>query len=165
VGIDFQQSHMEDAALIKAVYGLDNCEFIQADIATLDTSTIEPADVVTMLGLLYNLEDPIGVLRRARRLTKKVLIVETQTTGLELSGRVDSGCHLWGNEMQGIFGIFPGYSGRDGAATDIILYPSPKGLQWILTRIGFSRVEILPPPEGAYEQLATGKRIMVAAYV
>ncbi len=133
-------------------------------MTTLDTAQFEPADVVTMFGLLYNLEDPIGVLRRARRLAKRVLVVETQTIGFELSGRVDSGSHLWGNEMQGVFGIFPGFSGQDGASTDIILYPSRNGLLWILKQLGFSRVEIVPPPEDAYEQHAAGKRIMVAAY-
>ena len=31
-------------------------------------------------------------------------------------------------------------------------------------QIGFSRVELLPPPADAYEQLRYGKRVMVAGY-
>ena len=36
---------------------------------------------------------------------------------------------------------------------------------WILRKVGFSRVELLPPPADAYEQLRYGKRVMAAAYV
>ncbi len=166
LGVDYQQEHIDDCNLIKSVYGLTNAEFVRAEIADWDVTGVAPADVVVMFGLLYNLEDPIRVLRKARKLAKRVLLVETQTTGLDLSGRVDSGSHLWGNEMHGCFGIFSGLPGvKDGSASDIILYPSPKGLVWILEKLGFSRVEVLKPPADAYEQLLTGKRIMVAAHV
>jgi tRNA (mo5U34)-methyltransferase len=165
LGLDFQPQHIESANLIRDVYGLKNCEFRVVNIATLDSNEIEAADVVTMFGLLYNLEDPIGGLRKARKMTKKALLVETQTTILDLTGKIDSGSHLWSNEMHGIFGIFSGYDGPDGAATNIILYPSPKGLLWVMNQLGFSRVEVVAPPMGAYEQLATGKRMMVIGYV
>jgi hypothetical protein len=42
---------------------------------------------------------------------------------------------------------------------------SPKGLTWVLKKLGFAEVRKLVPPQGAYQQLATGKRIMVAATV
>ena len=45
----------------------------------------------------------------------------------------------------------------------LLRYPSPRGLCWTLSRLGFQDVGILVPPPGAYQQLATGKRIMVAA--
>jgi len=38
-------------------------------------------------------------------------------------------------------------------------------LIWILERFGFTRVAVVRPPEGAYQQLATGKRIMVEAWL
>lgn len=165
LGLDFQPEHIESANLIRDIYGLRNCEFREANIATLDTGEIEPADVVTMFGLLYNLEDPIGGLRKARKLTKRALLVETQTTILDLTGKIDSGSYMWSNEMHGIFGIFSGSKGPDGAATNIILYPSPKGLLWIMNQLGFSKVEVVSPPPGAYEQLASGKRMMVVGYI
>ena len=165
VGIDFQEDHIRSANLIKQVYGMQNMEFVLANLASFDVSKIQPADVVNVFGLLYHLEDPVGVMRRARRLTKRVMLVETQTTILDLTGRIDSGYHLWSNQIEGIFGICPGALGPGGAATDITLYPSPRGLVWIMNRLGFSRVEVVPPPEGAFEQLATGKRMMVAGYV
>ena len=124
----------------------------------------EPADIVINFGLMYNLENPIGVLRRSRQLTKRVLLVETQTTILDLEGAVDSGHSSSTNYMHGYFGLFNGNPENiDGSSTDIALYPSAKGLVWVLEKLGFGRVRVLPPPEGAYQQLATGKRVMVEA--
>jgi len=34
-----------------------------------------------------------------------------------------------------------------------------------MRKVGFRRVEILPPPADAYEQLRYGKRVMVAGFV
>lgn len=165
-GVDFQAKHIYDANLIKEAMGVRNAEFLHHNLFDAEVGNMEPADVVLMFGLLYNLENPIGGLRIAQKLTKKLLLIETQTTAVDLSGRVDSGSYQWGNEMMGIFGIFPGLPEAEiGSETNIILYPSPKGLVWILKRLGFSKVEILPAPEGAYEQIASGKRVVVAAYV
>ncbi len=36
---------------------------------------------------------------------------------------------------------------------------------FVLHKVGFTRVERIAPPEGAYEQLASGKRVMVVAHV
>jgi tRNA (mo5U34)-methyltransferase len=164
LGLEYQQRHVDAANMIKTVYQVRNVEFVQEDLETMAPGRYQPADIVIMFGLLYNLENPIGVLRRARELTKQVLLVETQTTILDLEGRIDSGHHANTNHMQGFFGVFAGNPENiDGSASDIVLYPSPKGLVWILKKLGFAKVEILTPPAGAYQQLATGKRIMVKA--
>jgi tRNA (mo5U34)-methyltransferase len=164
LGLEYQQRHIDAANMIKAVYGIQNLDFIQENLETMPPGRYQPADIVIAFGLLYNLENPIGVLRRARELTKQVLLIETQTTILDLEGRIDSGHHAHTNQMQGFFGIFAGNPENiDGSASDIVLYPSAKGLLWILRRLGFTSVEILSPPDGAYQQLATGKRIMVKA--
>jgi hypothetical protein len=34
-----------------------------------------------------------------------------------------------------------------------------------LQQAGFARIELIAPPPGGYEQLVTGKRIMIAAHV
>ena len=47
----------------------------------------------------------------------------------------------------------------------VSLVPGRTALLWTLRSVGFSRVEIIPPPEGAYEQLARGQRVMAAAWV
>jgi hypothetical protein len=68
--------------------------------------------------------------------------------------------------MHGYFGLFAGNPENiDGSSTDIAMYPSTGGLIWTLKRLGFSDVRVLAPPDGAYQQLATGKRVMIEARV
>src|SRR5262245_6366325 len=166
LGLEYQQRHVDAANMIKAVYGIQNVDFVQDNVETMPPGRYEPADIVIMFGLLYNLENPIGVLRRARELTKQVLLVETQTTILDLEGRIDSGHRANTNHMHGFFGAFPGNPQNiDASASDIVMYPSPKGLLWVLHKLGFEKAEILTPPPGAYQQLATGKRIMIRAQI
>ena len=166
LGLEYQARHVAAANLIKEACGLDHVSFVEENVETMPAGRYEPADIVICFGLMYNLENPIGVLRRAWELTRKVLLIETQTTILDLEGAVDSGHCANTNFMHGYFGLFAGNPDNiDGSASDIVFYPSPKGLMWVLRTLGFSSVEILPPPPGAYQQLATGKRIMVKAVV
>jgi tRNA (mo5U34)-methyltransferase len=164
LGLEYQARHVESARLMAECLGVPNASFLQENVETMPAGRYEPADIVINFGLMYNLENPIGVLRRCRELTKRILLVETQTTILDLEGAVDSGHSANTNYMHGYFGLFAGNPDNiDGSASDIVFYPSPKGLCWVLKKLGFSQVEILRPPLGAYQQLATGKRIMVAA--
>lgn len=165
-GIEYQERHVDSATRMAHCLGVDNVSFAQGDIETMTPNTQEPADIVINFGLMYNLENPIGALRRCREMTRKVLLVETQCTILDLEGKVDSGHCADTNYMHGYWGVFDGNPHNiDGSASPIVFYPSPKGLCWVLTKLGFSDVRIMTPPPGAYQQLATGKRIMVAAYV
>jgi tRNA (mo5U34)-methyltransferase len=165
-GLEYQQRHVDSARLISAALGVSNVEFRQENLETMPPGKHEPADIVIAFGLMYNLENPIAVLRHARNLTRKVLLIETQVTILDLEGAIDSGHHSSTNFMHGYFGIFSGNPHNiDGSASDVVLYPSRKGLIWLLEKFGFSRVAVVPPPHGAYQQLATGKRIMVEAWV
>jgi hypothetical protein len=148
------------------MFRVDNVQFWHKNIFDCELNRVEPVDLVVMFGLLYNLENPLEAPRVAKRLTKRLLLIETQTTGVDLTGPVDSGRYSWQNEMQGIFGIFKGLPGvKDGSEFNMMLYPSPKGLIWILNQLGFSRVTVLPVPATGYEQLVSGKRMMVAAYL
>lgn len=166
LGIEYQARHVESARLMTSCLGVDNVEFVQDNVETMPAGKFEPADIVINFGLMYNLENPIGVLRRCREMTRRVLLIETQCTILDLEGRIDSGNCASTNYMHGYWGIFAGNPDNiDGSASDIVFYPSPKGLCWTLSRLGFQDVRILEPPPGAYQQLATGKRIMVAAYL
>jgi hypothetical protein len=166
LGLEYQHRHVLSSKLIARALGIVNAEFEQEDVESMPSGKHSPADIVICFGLLYNLENLLGVLRRCRELTKKVLLIETQTTILDLQGPVDSGHYRDTNYMHGYFGLFSGNPQNiEGSRSDIVFYPSPQGLVWVLKKLGFSRVEKLPPPEGAYQQLGTGKRIMVGAWV
>ena len=164
LGLEYQQRHVDSARLISEALSVKNVRFEQVDLAQMAPDSYESADIVIAFGLFYNLENPIGVLRRARELTKRVLLIETQTTILDLEGAVDSGHHSNTNYMHGYFGLFSGNPDNiDGSTSDIVLYPSPAALVWALKKLGFVHVRKLEPPPDAYQQLATGKRIMIEA--
>ena len=165
-GLEFQARHVDSARLMAETLGVDNVTFVQENIETVPPERYEPADIVINFGLMYNLENPIGALRRCREMTHKVLLVETQCTILDLQGAIDLGHHTSTNYMHGYWGIFSGNPENiDGSASDIVFYPSPNGLLWVLKKLGFADVRILQPMPGAYQQPTTGKRIMVAAFV
>lgn len=164
LGLEYQSRHVASAKLIAKALGVSNVTFAQEDLEKMLPGKHPSADIVTIFGLMYNLENPIGVLRRAKELTNRVLLIETQTTILDIEGAVDSGHHSATNYMHGYWGMFSGNPENiDGSASDIVFYPSPRGLMWVLRKLGFRHVRKLVPPSGAYQQLATGKRIMVEA--
>ncbi len=166
LGLEVNPASIAAAKQIRDLYGLSNLEFMQVDLNDFTHSMIQPADLVLAFGIIYHLENPVGVLRRLRSLTRELLLIETQTTMLELSGAIDWGAHWAQNQLDGVFGILAGSPGaRDGGTSDIVLVPSREGLLWILRQLGFNRVEVIPPPTDAYQQLLMGRRIMVAAYV
>jgi hypothetical protein len=70
--------------------------------------------------------------------------------------------------LKGSFGIIDETDdthGPEASTTGICLVPSLEALFWIMRKVGFARVELVPPPADGYEQLVHGKRVMVAGYV
>jgi tRNA (mo5U34)-methyltransferase len=53
-------------------------ETIEADFASCDLAKIGAWDVVSCLGVLYHIEEPLTYLRRLRRITRHQLIIETE---------------------------------------------------------------------------------------
>jgi ubiquinone/menaquinone biosynthesis C-methylase UbiE len=167
LGVDAREEHVRDAKLIRTAYGHRNLEFRHADVRQMDPKDFGTFDVVLMLGLLYHLENPIGALRLAKALTRQVCLIETQVVP-NLTGITDRGNYQSQKEIHGSFAIVDQteeLADPESSISGITLYPSKEGLLWVLRKLGFARVEVLPPPQGAYEQLAAGKRIMVAGYV
>ncbi len=166
-GVDTRAEHVADARLITAAMGLSNVEFIHSDVFDLDPKALGTFDLVLMLGLIYHLENPIGALRLARALCGRLCLIETQVVP-GMSGMVDFGSYHFVRPLRGSFGIIDETDethGSETGTTGICLVPSIQALTWLLTKVGFSRCQILRPPPGAYEQLRHGKRVMVAAWV
>ena len=166
-GIEARDSHVDDSRLIADVYGLDNLSFRQGDIHGIDTDATGRFDLVMMLGLLYHLENPVGALRTCRALCKDLCLIETQIVP-GMTGYVDYGSYQYVRPLKGSFGIIDETDdthGPEASITGICLVPSVEALTWLLHKVGFSRVDVLEPPEDAYEQLKHHKRVMVAAQV
>ena len=165
-GVDARASHVEDARLIAAALGLKQAKFTHSDIFDLDAGAFGQFDLVLMLGLIYHLENPVGALRLARALCRKLCLVETQVVP-GMSGMVDFGSYQFVRPLRGSFGIIDETEethGPETGVTGICLVPSVEALTWLLGKVGFSRCEVLTPPADAYEQLHHGKRVMVAAW-
>jgi hypothetical protein len=168
LGIDGRQSNVDGAQLMRAVLGLSNTRFAVADLMRLDPRELGIFDVTLLLGVLYHVPDPIGLIRLVRALTRGVCLIETQIAP-DLSGRIDWGSSQWTIELVGCFGVV---DETDAVTADnptanltaISLVPSLPGLLYVLKALGFTRTDVVTPPPDAYEQLASGKRVMVAAF-
>ncbi len=167
LAVDARSEHVADTTLVRDTLGLGNLRVMQCDVHQLDQAALGSFDVVLMLGLIYHLENPIGALRQARALTRQVCLVETQIVP-GMSGMVDYGSYRFVRPLKGSFGIIDETEethGPETSTTGICLVPSLEALFWIMRKVGFSRVELVPPPADAYEQLLHGKRVMVAGYI
>lgn len=166
-GIDARDEHVADASLIRDALGLSQWQVRQSDVHALDTAALGLHDLVLCFGLIYHLENPVGALRVARALTRRLCLVETQIVP-GMTGWVDYGSYRFVRPLKGSFGIIDETGethGPEASTTGICLVPSIEALVWIMQRIGFSRVEVLPVPADGYEQLVHHKRVMVAGWV
>ena len=83
-----------------------------------------------------------------------------------LSGAIDYGHHTFVKPLMGSFAIVDETDethGPETSTTGICLVPSLEALLWVLRKVGFRDVQVLPVPADGYEQLRYGKRVMVAA--
>ena len=167
LAVDARAEHVADATLIRDALNLGNLRVQQSDVHALTAQATGTFDIVLMLGLIYHLENPVGALRTAQALTRRICLVETQIVP-GMSGMVDYGSYRFVRPLKGSFGIIDETEethGPEASTTGICLVPSIEALLWIMRKIGFDRVEVLPPPADAYEQLRYGKRVMVAGFV
>ncbi len=166
LGIDARAQHVADATLMAEVLEQTNFSARVADVHALSPDELGRFDIVLMLGLIYHLENPVGAIRLARALTGRVCVIETQVVP-HLTGNVDWGNHRFVKPLRGCFGIVDETDETHGPETGtrgICLAPSTEGLLWIMHKVGFDRVELIPPPADAYEQHRYGKRVVVAGY-
>jgi tRNA (mo5U34)-methyltransferase len=168
IATDARETHISDTQLICQTLQLDQViKPLLSDVHTLNTDALGTFDVVLCLGLIYHLENPIGALRKAHALCKNVCVIETQIAPGQ-TGKVDYGHHTFVKNIEASFVVVDETEETHGPETSLLgicLVPDLNGLIWILKRVGFKRVELVPVPENAYEQLMHGKRVMLAAYV
>ena len=167
LGVDARTQHVDDATLAADACGATGVRFRTADVHALDPASDGRFDLVLCLGLIYHLENPVGALRTARALTAAggLCVIETQIAP-GLSGMVDYGHHTFVKPVNGSFAIVDETDethGPETSTTGICLVPSLDALTWILRKVGFASVDVLPVPADGYEQLRFGKRAMVAA--
>jgi len=168
VGVDARPEHIEHATLIQRVYSHQNLHFKVGDIQKMEAHELGSFDMTLMFGILYHLENVVGALRLAHAITKKVCLIETQVTP-NLTGVTDWGSYRFNKNIIGCLAIIDetdelNSNNPEANITPITLVPSLEGLLWLLKAVGFKHARVIEPPSDAYEQLATRKRVIVAAY-
>lgn len=167
LGIDAREEHVRDSNAIADALQLNNFKARQSDVHALTAAEYGSFDLVLCFGLIYHLENPIGALRVAHELTKRVCLVETQVVP-GVNGWVDWGNYRFVRPLKGSFGIIDEVDethGPEASTLGICLAPNVEGLLWVMRKIGFDRVELIEPPSDGYEQHVNFKRVMVAGYV
>lgn len=167
VGIDARVVNIQDADLIRRIWQPDNLHFRHLDVFRINPKQFGQFDVVLLLGLIFQTENPIGMLRQVKDLARRLVIVEAQFAP-ETRDSFSWGSRNSKKEVQGSFAVIDEtgeYATSIGGLSDLSLCPGKDALLWTMKRVGFKRVEILPPPPDAYEQFAAGERALVAGYL
>src|SRR3954470_13085910 len=69
----FDLAHAALKSRVKSIVG---------DVNAVDPATIGPFDVVLFMGVLYHMENPLDTLKRVRRLTKELAVIETEAVAI-----------------------------------------------------------------------------------
>ena len=167
LGIDARQEHVRDTELIARAFNLANLRAAQHDLNTLRAGELGQFDITLMLGLLYHVENPVGAIRLARSLTRKACVIETQVVP-NMTGVVDWGSYQFQRPLVASFGIIDETAeihAPEASTTGICVTPSYEALLFLMRKLGFDRIERVSVPTDGYEQLASGKRVMVVGLV
>lgn len=167
-GVDAREENLRRARFVANAMGVETIEFRQGQVETLAADPGRTFALTLFLGLLYHVEDPMRCLRQVAAVTGELCLIETQVVD-EVEGFAEWGSRDWTRPYQGILALIDesgefDAGNRETGVTPIATCPSPKALLFMLKHAGFRRAEILPPPPGAYEQHARGKRVVCAAW-
>ncbi len=168
VGVDIRPESLAKAAFVAEAQRHAGITFVEADCEELGRAVRGSFDLCLCLGLIYHLENPMRCLRQAAALTRDAIVVETQVVD-EVDGSTEWGRKELTMPYRGVLAVIDesfafGRSSAEAGGTPIGLCPSPRAVHSMLVAVGFQHTRTLVPPADAYEQLARGKRIVVAGW-
>ncbi len=166
--VDAREENLKRARFVASAMGVSGIEYRLGRVETLSAELGRKFDLTLFLGVLYHVEDPMRCLRQVAAVTGELCVLETQVVD-EVEGFAEWGSREWTRPYQGILAVIDeagefDAGNRETGVSPMATCPSPKALLFMLRQAGFRRAEILPPPLGAYEQHARGKRVVCAAY-
>jgi len=166
LGVDVREASLEKARLVHRAMGLEGGEFVALDAEELDAERTGVFDVCLCVGLIYHLENPVRVLRRAASATGELILVETQVVD-PIEGVTEWGKRAASRPYTGGFAIIDEScrfdQSAEAGATPLALCPSEAAVAQVLRALGFARVWRVACPEDGHEQLARGRRVIYAA--
>jgi len=104
-------------------------EVVVDDFATMDLAALGTFDIVLYLGVLYHMVDPINSLKRVRRVTSELAVIETASV------------HVPGHEDVALAAFFPG--NELNADYGNWFAPNPAALVGMCRAAGFRRAELV----------------------
>ena len=167
VAIDIREPNIRRATLLRDHFGIpaEKLELRLADVFELDPATLGTYDVVFVLGLIYHVENPMGVLRLARACTRGLCVVESQLTQqvepiVHGNGRADE-LH----RADGSFAVVIEQGDNALASTGQVLslVPNRIALEQMARMAGFETVEFAVAHEGHNPQYLRGDRAAIFA--
>lgn len=127
-------------------------EAVVCDPMKMDVQSLGQFEVVLYMGVLYHMEDPLEALRRVRRVTKQVAVIETEAVA------------VGGFEDRPLCEFFPTGAKLMDDPTNFWA-PNAPALVGLCKTAGFSRVELLcAPPDPGVGQTAR-YRLVAHAFV
>jgi tRNA (mo5U34)-methyltransferase len=170
VGIDIRAQNVRRAELVRDHLGVppDAFEVHCLDVFDPRTASFESADVVLLLGIVYHVADPIGLLRIARRFTRRVCVIESQ-----LTRQADPIEHGWGTAESRELApaSFALRLEHDQDANPIASFggtvsmiPNLAALELSARAAGFQAVEVLAPQPHHNVQYRRGDRAIALAW-
>ena len=170
VAVDMRAENIERARLVRDHLGVpaDRLELVQADLFDLDTDALGEFDVVLALSLIYHLENPTGALRVARRLTRRVCLLDLQLTrpgddaqfGVGSTGIVRSSPASFAAVLDP--SASENYIG--GAVGAVNMLPNRAAAELTARAAGFGEVEWRRARDHHNPQYVQGDRAVMAAY-
>ncbi len=79
LGFDVVDRYVEQANFVKTALGVENVEFTKMDLYEHSEESVGMFDVTFCFGLLYHLEDPVDGMRKLASVTRKDMLVDTNT--------------------------------------------------------------------------------------
>ena len=167
-GIDIRACNIERARFVQQVFGYSpsRLEFKEEDFFE-SPEPANPYEIVFFLGLLYHIENPMLALRKLHRLTRRLLVIETQLT--QQKDPVRSG---WG--QTGVFMELPASMAileeTDPETNNLASFhtlsfiPNAAAVHLMLTAAGFKKVVQALPHEGMNPQYCENDRAVLFAW-
>ncbi|HEY5173466.1 MAG TPA: class I SAM-dependent methyltransferase [Acidimicrobiia bacterium] len=167
VAVDVREKNLQRAAVMRDHFDIspEALELRQADVFEIEPAELGEFDVVLVLGLIYHVENPMGVLRLARGCTKGLCAIESQLTrqtepivhGLGQTGEF--------HESEGSLAVQLERGDNALASTGRVLslIPNRTALAQMAQVAGFDVVEFATPLPDHNPQYVSGNRAVLFA--
>jgi len=135
VAIEGRPANVERAKYVQSLFKAEKVEFVQANLETIDLTTLGRFDAVYCVGVLYHLPEPWKLVEQIVRVTSS-LFVWTHYVAQNKADKVVNGLRGWIYQEHGLTDPLSGMSASS-------FWPTLDDLRQMLTRAGFERIRIV----------------------